>query len=114
MPVLLTLSLAILLQSDTARPPRRFVVRHPDAPVADSAALATAYLDPQARELVRLARERRSTVDRSVLGYRTMAKEQIEVGIRAFGRDRMIYKREMAARVDWRRDGLREVQVVGA
>lgn len=111
--MLLTFAAAvILMQGDSARPPRRFVVQH--AETADSAAMASAYADDGAAELVRLARQRREVEDRSVLGYRTLAKEQISLGIRALGRDRMVYRREMAARVDWRRDGLRHIEVVGA
>lgn len=75
---------------------------------------ADAFLDPGARELVARARERRESVDRSLRAYRTLAKEHISVGVRALGRERVLYRRELAARVDWRRDGAVRVEYVGA
>lgn len=75
---------------------------------------ADAFLDPGARELVARARERRESVDLSLRAYRTLAKEHISVGVRALGRERVLYRRELAARVDWRRDGAVRVEYVGA
>jgi hypothetical protein len=64
--------------------------------------------------LVQRARERRDVVDRSVRGYRTLVKEHWSIGVRAVGRDRILYRRETAARLDWRRDGPLRVDVLGA
>jgi surface antigen Omp85-like protein len=80
------------------------------APAGDSAA----YLDATARRLVAAARMRRETIDRSITAYRTRVRERIGVGIRALRRDRMLYRREIALVVDWRRDGVTQIDVIGA
>jgi len=79
-------------------------------PAGDS----SAYLDPAARRLVAAARTRRETMDRSITAYRTRVRERIGVGIRALRRDRMLYRREIALLVDWRRDGVSQIAVIGA
>jgi len=73
-----------------------------------------AYLDAEARRLVAAARTRRETIDRSITGYRTTMRERIGVGIRALRRDRMLYRRELALHIDWRRDSVTRIDVVGA
>ncbi|HKC42028.1 MAG TPA: BamA/TamA family outer membrane protein [Gemmatimonadales bacterium] len=84
------------------------VQAHPQA--GDS----SAYLDAGARRLVAAARARRETIDRSITAYRTRVRERIGVGIRALRRDRMLFRREIALRVDWRRDGVSQIDVIGA
>ena len=79
-------------------------------PAGDSAA----YLDAGARRLVAAARTRRETIDRSITAYRTRMRERIGVGIRALRRDRMLYRREIALRIDWRRDSVAEIEILGA
>jgi hypothetical protein len=79
-------------------------------PAGDSAA----YLDAGARRLVAAARMRRETIDRSITAYRTRLRERIGVGIRALRRDRMLYRREIALEIDWRRDGVTQINVIGA
>src|SRR5436309_11829336 len=79
-------------------------------PAGDS----TAYLDAEARRLVAAARGRRETIDRSITAYRTRMRERIGVGIRALRRDRMLYRREIALLIDWRRDSVTHIEVVGA
>ena len=79
-------------------------------PAGDS----TAYLDAEARRLVAAARVRRETIDRSITAYQTTLRERIGVGIRALRRDRMLYRRELALRIDWRRDSLGRIEVLGA
>lgn len=80
------------------------------APARDS----SAYLDQGARRLVAAARTRRETIDRSITAYRTRMRERIGVGIRALRRDRMLYRRELALRIDWRRDSVAQIEVLGA
>ncbi|HEX9217577.1 MAG TPA: hypothetical protein VF864_11445 [Gemmatimonadales bacterium] len=75
---------------------------------------SSAYLDAQARRLVATARERRETVDRSITAYRTRMRERIGVGIRALRRDRMLYRREIALLIDWQRDSVTRIEVIGA
>jgi hypothetical protein len=67
-----------------------------------------AYLDPGARALVAQARERRDLVEGRIERYRTVSRSRISVGLRALRRDRMFYRCEAVARVDWnRRDTIR-------
>lgn len=80
----------------------------------DSALIASAYLDPGARELVQRARSRRETFDQSISSYRVLAKERISVGINALRRERLLFRRETAARIHWRRYGESELHVLGA
>jgi hypothetical protein len=76
--------------------------------------VSTAYADPTARELVRRAREYRRTVDRGVRGYRALARERSSAGLRTLRRERLLGGSELAARIDWRREGPVRVQVLGA
>ena len=46
--------------------------------------------------------------------YRTRVRERIGVGIRALRRDRMLYRREIALRIEWRRDSIAQIDVLGA
>ena len=73
-----------------------------------------AYLDAEARRLVAASRSRRETIDRSITAYRTTMRERIGVGIRALRRDRMLYRRELALRISWRRDSATQIDVIGA
>src|SRR3989440_10299641 len=75
---------------------------------------STAYLDAEAPRLVEAARVRRETIDRSITAYQTTLRERIGVGFRALRRDRMLYRRELAPPIDWRRDSLGRMEVVGA
>ena len=81
---------------------------------AGAKADTTAYLDAGARRLVAAARARRETIDRSITAYRTRMRERIGVGIRALRRDRMLYRRELTLQIDWRRDSVTQIAVVGA
>lgn len=75
---------------------------------------SSAYVDAAARRLVAAARGRRETIDRSITAYRTRVRERIGVGIRALRRDRMLYRREIALQIDWQRDSVTRVDVLGA
>ena len=74
----------------------------------------TAYLDPDARHLVEAARERRRRVERNIDGYRVTARERMHAGVTALTRDRTLFGKETAARIEWRRDGPGQVTVLGA
>ena len=78
--------------------------------VADS----NAYLDPTARQLVAAARARRETIDRSISAYRVTMRERIGAGVRALRRDRMLFRRELVLKIDWRRDSIGRIDVIGA
>jgi hypothetical protein len=82
--------------------------------VPDSTAMATAYRDSTARELVRLARGQRDVIDASVFRYTATSHQRVSVGIRALRRDRLLFRRETASVIHWRRDGPSRVIVEGA
>src|SRR5438132_600846 len=65
---------------------------------------------------VRHARNRsgRLLVDRSIRAYEATVRERIAVGLRALRRDRMVYRRELAVHISWRRDTVGEIRVLGA
>ncbi|MEO5509168.1 MAG: BamA/TamA family outer membrane protein [Longimicrobiales bacterium] len=83
-------------------------------PAKVSAQRNDAFLDQGARDLVAGARARRQTVDRSILDYRTVSTERMSVGYRIIGRDRLVFRRETAAKVHWQRTGPIEIQTLGA
>jgi len=72
-----------------------------------------AYVDAEARELVRLARLRRDDVDRRIETYRTLARERFSVALRAGIAEKLVYRRETATRIDWERDGPVRMNVLG-
>jgi hypothetical protein len=72
-----------------------------------------AYRDPAAEELVRLARARRALVDTRITAYQTTAHERFSAHARAAGFERLVFRRETVARIDWSRDTVR-VEVLGA
>src|SRR5688500_9893205 len=78
------------------------------------AAQTATYADSAAREHVRRARERRQTADVSVDSYQAISKERISVSLRAIRRDRLIYRREVAGRLQWTREGPAQIEVLGA
>lgn len=82
--------------------------------VVDSAVLASAFADPGARELLRRARLRQDSSDRSILSYSALARQRVSVGLSTFRRERLLYRRESAARIHWRRYGRLEVDLLGA
>jgi hypothetical protein len=75
---------------------------------------ADAYLDAGARELVERARERRWLFDRSIERYQVVAQERMSAGLRVAARDRLMFRRETAARIDWNRDTTVHIEVLGA
>ncbi len=86
----------------------------PASPPTTQGQDSSAYLDAGARRLVAAARTRRETIDRSITGYQTRMRERIGVGIRALRRDRMLYRRELTLQINWRRDSVTQIEVVGA
>lgn len=80
----------------------------------DSAAMATAYADAATRDLVRLARDRRGATEAALFRYQATVRHRASVRIRALRRDRLLYRRETASEVDWRRDGPTRVEILGA
>lgn len=78
--------------------------------------LRTAYDDAAARELVTRAREARLLQDTTLTSYDATTFQRISagMGLRRFGRERLLYRSETATRVQWRRDEGAVVDVLGA
>jgi hypothetical protein len=72
------------------------------------------FEDPRAAELTALARRARATQQVTLTGYSALAQERATAMLRTPGRDRIVYRREMAARVDWQRAGTGTVTLLGA
>ena len=105
--MLLLLSTLIVLQSapaDTVRAER---------PLA-SEIIESAYKDADARDMVHRARQRSESTASEIRAYDTTAKERISLGLRALGRERLFFRRELAARVHWQREGVGRIEVLGA
>ncbi|HEV2149544.1 MAG TPA: hypothetical protein VGR37_19240 [Longimicrobiaceae bacterium] len=73
---------------------------------------ADAYRDARARELVRLARARRAVVDTRITAYEVTAHERFSARMTLAGAERLIFRRETAARIEWTRDTVR-IEVLG-
>ncbi|HEX2188320.1 MAG TPA: hypothetical protein VHG51_05445, partial [Longimicrobiaceae bacterium] len=80
---------------------------------AQDAVPADAYRDARARELVRLARARRAVVDTRITAYQATVHERFSARMALAGAERLIFRRETAARIDWSRDTVR-IEVLGA
>lgn len=74
---------------------------------------ADAYADAGARELVRLARARRVTVDTRITGYQTTARERASAYVSVAGFEKLLFRRETVSHIDWTRDTVR-IEVRGA
>lgn len=70
------------------------------------------FADSAARDLFERARRRRGDLDESLLAYEAVVTERLAAGLRAFRRDRTLYRKESASRVRWSRDGTNVVQVL--
>lgn len=75
---------------------------------------ASTYLDPGARDLVRRARARRTAATAAITAYHAVVHERISLGLRALRRDRVFYRRDMAGRIAWHRDGPDSITMLGA
>ncbi len=108
------------IQIETRNPRRDSIARAFNDSIARVRAAAAergrrdAYADSAARELVTNARFRRERAERLVTRYQATVTQRIGAGLRALRRDRMLFGQELAARIDWRRDGPTRVEVLGA
>lgn len=80
--------------------------------VASAQDSTDAYLDEDAREMVRLARLRRNTVDRRIEAYGTTARERFSVRLDAGIAEKLVYRRETVTRIGWQRDGPVQMDVL--
>ncbi|HUF30826.1 MAG TPA: ShlB/FhaC/HecB family hemolysin secretion/activation protein [Gemmatimonadaceae bacterium] len=80
-----------------------------------SAHLATAFRDNAARSLLDQARITRVRHDSSLVSYDATAYMRISagLGLRRFGRDRLLFRQESVGRVRWHRDKGAWVDVIG-
>ena len=92
---------------------RRRVPRHLTLTTAH---LATAFKDPQAKELLERARIARLRQDTLLLAYDAKAYERVSVGlgVKLLGRDRLAFRHEDAAHVRWSRANGAVVEMTGA
>ncbi len=89
------------------------------APLQDTTASAPpvppdSYADSATAALVRDARAARERNEALVTSYTATVHERIGVGMHALMRDRMLFHEELAAQIDWRRDSITTVTVLGA
>jgi hypothetical protein len=84
----------------------------PQAPAAAQDTVAPAavppadsYLDATARELLEGARARRGAVDSTLLAYSTIVVDRLSASFSALRRERLLYRRELATRIHWSREG---------
>lgn len=75
---------------------------------------ADAYPDQATAAFVARLRAARDRNERLVTSYTAVVRQRIGVGIRALSRDRMLYRQEVVARIDWRRDTTSTIEVLGA
>jgi hypothetical protein len=80
---------------------------------AQDATRPDAYQDDRARELVRLARARRAVIDTRITGYQVTARERFSARLEVAGAERLLFRRETAAKINWSRDTVR-IEVLGA
>jgi hypothetical protein len=78
--------------------------------------LASAYHDARARDVITRARTARLAQDSSLRSYEAMTRQRVSafLGVRRFGRERLVMRTENAARVRWHHDVGAWVDVLGA
>src|SRR5688572_24451109 len=81
-----------------------------------AALLANAYRDATAREIVARARSARLAQDSSLIAYDARALQRISagLGLRATGRERLLFRTESATRVRWHREAGVLIDVEGS
>jgi hypothetical protein len=87
--------------------PMELLAQQPPAQQAQIAVPGDAYADEVARELVRLARIRRSMVDRRIEAYETRVVERMSAGLGLGIGERLLYRRETVSNVSWTPDTVR-------
>ncbi len=99
------------VRRDSTSRERRAAKRIPLTP----ALVASAFHDPAARTLLTAARVARLEQDTSLRGYDATSYERLSVGMgfKRIGRDRVLLRRDRAARVVWSRGSPALVQIVG-
>lgn len=75
---------------------------------------AGSYADSATGVLVARARAARERNERLVTSYRATVTQRLGGGIKALSRDRMLFRQELAAKIEWHRDGPSKIEVTGA
>ncbi len=106
--LLFALSLAAQVQDSL----RTDTVKH----VATPASIASAFADPAARELFGRARTTRLSQDSALVSYDAKVRQRLSVraSIGRFGPERLVYRNESAARVQWQRGTGARIEMTGA
>jgi hypothetical protein len=78
--------------------------------------LRTAFVDSGARELLQVARDARTRQDTALTAYDATTFQRISagLGVRRFGRERLVFRQDIASRVRWRRGEGVVIDVVGS
>jgi len=94
---------------------RRHSRRGPLPDVSPSVA-ASAYRDARARATIDRARHARFLQDSTLTSYDATVKQRLSAGlnVKAIGRDRLLFRMELAARVRWNRSNRVWVDMLGA
>ena len=72
------------------------------------------YANEATKTLVTAARAARDRNERLVTSYQAMVSQRIGLGLKAASRDRMLFRQELNAKIEWKRDAPSRVTVVGA
>ena len=85
-------------------------------PDATTALIASAYRDARAREIISQARLARFHQDSSLTSYDAVVKQRLSAGlnVKAIGRERLLFRSELAARVRWNQSNRVWVDMLGA
>ena len=85
-------------------------------PDLSPAAAAAAYRDALARETIARARLARFRQDSTLTSYDATVKQRLSAGlnVKAIGRDRLLFRSELAARVRWNQSNRVWVDMLGA
>ena len=85
-------------------------------PDASPSAVASAYRDARARATIERARHARFLQDSTLTSYDVTVKQRLSAGlnVKAIGRDRLLFRLELAARVRWNQSNRVWVDVLGA
>jgi hypothetical protein len=70
--------------------------------------------DGEALRLLDAVRTRMEAQDRTLQSFQATARERMSVALRTRVREHLVYRREMAARLDWSRTGSPRIQMLGA
>ena len=78
--------------------------------------IASAYRDAQTREIIDKARRARWFQDSTLTSYDATVKQRLSAGlnVKAIGRNRLLFRSEVAARVRWSRPNRAWVDILGA